>query len=803
METNLLGLSEAEISDWNQRRQEKKINDRKREEEEKEERARQEQMRRNAEEAEQRRRQEESNGKSRENGTFIQRTAATAVDGSRQVQFDERNNSETRLSVAIAENGTQIPVDFITDSGRDLRCMVVCCAKRLEGESNIHGHLWCARCSRLVCMDCLTFQVTNVRDTSPGNLHRVCVDCMTQLVDVMETAEDVRLRQRRVYILRLLEAHLARFSNRAAYLQEQVVQHEAKTTHEPRVVDMHRRLRALKKRLADLQKQEARATARTAAAKSDDNAVNSGGIDTETEIQRLTAECEALEQELIQQTEGCPGDNADEEEVVAYLARITDTSDRLENANTSLAIAMSNTTEEASNSLTEAAENTFSLAALEEEVVRLTASFEKLAADNEDTLEHTLELSGVQAALEDAQIRLVTVQSMATDEDNFQYQRPSLLYTDHFAVSAQGRLLESQTTTSRRTGLLRLLGSRKHDQKFQDWVSSIFRVKDRLADAETARERMRFASELLHLMEETHDFIDSDWDELGLEAAQKELNEILSDGQKEGLGPTDPRGSFDVFSDEMFDLLSPNVGGPGSGSDAADDTEDAISDLAAIGESIDEWPLPMNLQYPTARMLRQLEVLRNTLELRKVESERAAEEIWAQRFQLLDTRQEELDNSISKAQRRATDAEASAEEEERRQQERAEERRQRELARLERERVLREKAERAERERQELLRRHEQEEAATQSAFSSAAGENNNGAASFGGSGDLRMCKRCKAGPFENQACSNLGSHNDTSTSYKGNTVQSTANPNHCPHCGWFHSDWHQWPYWDGVHGPH
>mmetsp|Transcript_30104 Transcript_30104/g.69453 ORF Transcript_30104/g.69453 Transcript_30104/m.69453 type:complete len:171 (-) Transcript_30104:850-1362(-) len=76
-------------------------------------------------------------------------------------------------------------------------------------------------------------------------------------------------------------------------------------------------------------------------------------------------------------------------------------------------------------------------------------------------------------------------------------------------------------------------------------------------------------------------------------------------------------------------------------------------------------------------------------------------------------------------------------------------------------------------------------------------------AEAIGGKGDLRMCKVCKAGPIENQACPDLGTHNNTSTYYRKQNVSANLNPNHCPNCGWFDPNWNQWPYWDGVYGPH
>ena len=83
------------------------------------------------------------------------------------------------------------------------------------------------------------------------------------------------------------------------------------------------------------------------------------------------------------------------------------------------------------------------------------------------------------------------------------------------------------------------------------------------------------------------------------------------------------------------------------------------------------------------------------------------------------------------------------------------------------------------------------------------AGNSDDGASAISERGDIRMCGQCKAGPIVNHACSDLASHNTSDTSYKGKSVASKARPNDCPNCGWFDSDWHKWPRWDGVYGPH
>jgi hypothetical protein len=60
-------------------------------------------------------------------------------------------------------------------------------------------------------------------------------------------------------------------------------------------------------------------------------------------------------------------------------------------------------------------------------------------------------------------------------------------------------------------------------------------------------------------------------------------------------------------------------------------------------------------------------------------------------------------------------------------------------------------------------------------------------------SGDQRMCGHCRSGPYENQACPDLARHNN----------ESGGKINHCWKCGWFNANWHEWPKWDAVYGPH
>ena len=195
--------------------------------------------------------------------------------------------------------------------------------------------------------------------------------------------------------------------------------------------------------------------------------------------------------------------------------------------------------------------------------------------------------------------------------------------------------------------------------------------------------------------------------------------------------------------------------------------------------------LAMGLVFPTEFALERLE--RRARECRLYESEvsarleeaaRGAAEQRSSERGRLETDLLRLQGAAEAAMREAEAArqrERAAREEQAR---REEQRRQEEQARLRRER---EEAERQKRER-------EAQEQADLLAMQKHNAENRTMRTM--GVGDFRMCKKCRAGPFTNEACSNLASHND-------------GGANQCRNCGWFSENWHDWPMWDGKFGPH
>ena len=228
--------------------------------------------------------------------------------------------------------------------------------------------------------------------------------------------------------------------------------------------------------------------------------------------------------------------------------------------------------------------------------------------------------------------------------------------------------------------------------------------------------------------------------------------------------------------------------------------------LEALGKHDIEWTLPLGLEYPNKRMERQVEVLQNTLSLRLVASQRAWEDEFSNTDDQLRERLDSLEDQVQNLVVEANTAQATAAQEQTQLQEarrqRELERQRREAARQERERQRLERERQARAEAEALQCRLQDEQNKDRRAFAAVVGQAGN-AGHFGGNGDFRMCRHCKAGPVENIACADLATHNDSSTRYNGHGVASRDSPNHCPNCNWFDADWHQWPMWDGIHGPH
>jgi type II secretory pathway component PulJ len=230
--------------------------------------------------------------------------------------------------------------------------------------------------------------------------------------------------------------------------------------------------------------------------------------------------------------------------------------------------------------------------------------------------------------------------------------------------------------------------------------------------------------------------------------------------------------------EELMDLIVPTLN--------ETTVEIAIVDLAAIGViGIEEvMDLPLGLRYPSVRTRHQVLVLRNHLELARVESERALDEYYGGLRQQLQARVEGLEDELVTMRREVASAQAIAEEEERLRQERMARRAAAEMERqrLEEERAVQAQRLRQEQEKLEAVRREQEEE--TRRSLRGL---------------DLRRCGNpvCGFGPFEKFACNDMGAHNDVFTFIDANGRRQNRRRNECPLCQWTNKDWNAWPKFD------
>jgi len=199
-----------------------------------------------------------------------------------------------------------------------------------------------------------------------------------------------------------------------------------------------------------------------------------------------------------------------------------------------------------------------------------------------------------------------------------------------------------------------------------------------------------------------------------------------------------------------------------------------------------EYKPPLGINFPTERSLAREARVRTRVELHLMEVRTVLE---AERARAGDERE-----------RRAQAGRVAAAQAEGRAEEAA---RLAEARRKVRERIAREAAEARERERERLRLEAERLEKERKERIQQAAAQAEASTAEFlrqnGGQGndfdndELRMCRRCRAGPVENEACNDLQMHNG----------EAGGDLNVCKNCGWFSREWTDWLEWDGVMGPH
>lgn len=822
IESNAFMLTDEELDDWRERRAEKRQRDQQREEEKRRAEEREEEMRRNATEAEQRRTQE---------------IPSLPEELSLQIRIDRDTNDETQclgnddlgISVALSGKENRIPASYARQGHQDPRCMVSCCAVSLNSNT------YCARCQRLVCDDCLSFGVSDIAPGGPGGnveLSRVCFECVTQIVDAMES-QDIRIRQKRVVLIELIERYLTELSNKASTKQDAVVRHEVHDEFGDKMEQAEQSIRRLESQLRSIREQVRQQESRAAEAAADSGL---GRTTQRSDIDELRNHLSDLEQEYNQSLqEPDPDDNDD---LLKLVCRRSNLAQQLEEAQTRLTMA------ESSKNIGSELVSEVELPNAQIEMERLQGLLDKTATvklneTEEEQLARILEQSSILDKMDKLSLQMAVTQSMGAKSTSA-LQSPQCTSASYPAL--QNLIIEL-------TGFLResrpwgFFGRRKNSghEELAVVVADLETERNRFVGLVKRTEEWHRSISMLEVLLVQLDNLNTSHPPEVRQALQAALREISHERSTEtesapSLGKTDEcqtdSGDEDLLA-EFVRLSNQDVSQLSheqqflhiarlSEIDAVLASVEerffrreretipsmlsavgARQDLAAVGNRIEAWPLPLGLEYPTARMGRQLEALRNTLELRRVESRRSAEEFITEQHRDLLNRQEALEDDIAAARRTLQDAESHAREEEERRNERAERRRREEEARIARERALREEARRASEAADALRRQHEAEEDATRQAFANAGGEG--GARALGGTsrGDFRMCRRCRAGPIENMACADLSAHNNADARYKGRAVASVQSPNACPHCNWFNSDWHSWPYWDGIYGPH
>ena len=909
VEANLLDLSDEDLADWRARREEKREKDRQRNEEVRQFREEQEEMRRNREEAQQRRASEAT---SDEDYVLI----SSGEPPSQLVRLDRRRDHESSsghlgIAVSLCDKSSWMPREYALNICQEgvLRCMVACCAGRLDMDEL----LWCSRCGRIACSSCLGFQVTNYNEIQSSESHRICAECLMQIVDVMP--RDGAKGQARAVLVRMrLQPYLNVLSQRAVAAQDVVLRRAADEEFGPGIRELQNDVEGLLDERNNLQTQIREAEQRAEQARADDGASavsGSGGTresvnEWEEVCADLSSQFEALIQKNVQ--------DADEDVQFGHMQAVSEIRHRLEEAQMSLAQARSSSaiavedTDAATGSVdTETSpletSDSMTVAGLQDICDSLDRQFQQLLSedipdDEVRLLAHVTALSDIECRLEQAQIKLAQARSTQHASDATIRRQNGDLAAQIRDFAEQVRVIRPQgnPAVTRKRGIF---GGRKARPVSRDkcgglhgQLDDIVRQAGNYSSGHILESRRLVLDELQRGLEniwtkiqpvtsnliqtsyksilqelnvEKQDIRDSAVEQSELKQAARNLqvksvsSMSLDELQKEFLALTakvdtlcdvneitltmmrvseiqqrleEAEESF-LTGENQVDAPTEsdqadheswhechggddNESSPGSSdsgnsdlsdestSNGGDGSNDHDPDLLnAIGKVMDEeWPLPLGLTYPTARMSNELELLQNALEQNLPKSQQKYDDEYHNQRLKLTGKKDQLEDEVANLRTKAHNAEASADNEQERLETRRERRRQEEAERKERERERLERERKAREAEAALRQKHADDENATREALARAVGREDN-AEAFGGRGDFRMCKVCKAGPIENIACSDLEAHNDNSNQYKGSTVVRTTNPNHCRHCGFYDSNWHNWPKWDGIFGPH
>ena len=784
VESNALDMTEEEIQSWRELRELKRVKDRQREQELRDLRANKLRMEDEAAQAEKRRQTEAATASSQvDTAIASEKTTANLVRVDRNVRVDGQRltQNDTGLSVTLCDKGDRIFPNYILAFGQRVRCMVSCCAALMDSIPPS----WCARCGRITCRKCLNFGVTDFFSSDSMIMHVVCSECVTQVLDIMDLS-DHRVCQARDIIQRInLQQDSARLANEVASIQDHIVRQETSENYRIRLEERQQELRTLQHRRNHLSEQiqravdDAKESRRADEIDDEGHAATSDTASSTGRIKCLQQRYEELEKELDGLAEAGPPD--DEDAQVQYVIRREEKSAELGSVQAQLFSLLSLPPDQPSSYHQESDEEDASGTSIDDLNFQYTELVEMGPPEDEDAqLSYMLRLSELQNRLEVAQTNRVKALSA-------QEAAPAINSKEPFSDHAQE--------------LLQLTDVDMSTLDEDEQIEHVIRLSEL---QETARQLEAYKSGGGHAGEDIKTNATT-----GCTAIPANTKSgTYRDDEESSMARAESQPGFMRLLRDFGDLMSGLLPISSSAADSLEeiDLDECRDRLEAIGKREIEWTLPLGLEYPTQRMEQQLEVLRNTLELRLVESQRRWDREFSQIEEKLVEEIRELEDTVQDLLSEANNAAATAAQErarlDERRRKRALERQRQEQLRREQERLRQERVRRAQQEARELRERHANEDAQARQSFAAARGGRNQ-ASAFGGCGDLRMCGRCKAGPFENRNCSDLRLHNVFETTYKGTAVAGKLKPNHCPNCDWHDPDWNNWPYFDGVFGPH
>ena len=337
VESNALEMTEDELADWRQRRAEKREKDRQRVEQDRRILEEQERMRKNRQEAEQLRADEAAAGStsdsSSENTTMLA-SQLVSVDRCRGQRLE---SDDLGISTALCDETSWVEIDYVRlqSEHSSIRCMLPCCARLLSPD----GVSWCCRCGRIACTTCLGFQVTDISRAESNELHRICGECVMQVLDAMP--RDGESGQTRAYLSKLrLQPYLSELSTRAIDAQDIHARQSAEVSFAADIRDVKHDIQELQNTRETLQDQLKAAESRANEAMLDDGATgtrDTGISDEDEEVlqwEEAVSDLQRQYDELIRKT---LDHDMDEDAQILHFQALSDISYRLEEAQSSLA----------------------------------------------------------------------------------------------------------------------------------------------------------------------------------------------------------------------------------------------------------------------------------------------------------------------------------------------------------------------------------------------------------------------------------------------------------------------------------